>query len=144
MVERFRRRDLPQIVTVELQTANITYFQRKIHLSGFSAYPDGSLPKLIRISGFLLYLHVSHHFKKHRDVRKKIIYLYIINKQVTEGKIKGEIEVTRRRGRRRKKLLDDLKDRRGYYHLKEEDLDRIMWRNRFGRGVAPVVRLLNE
>ena len=34
-------------------------------------------------------------------------------KQVTEGKIKGEIEVIRRRGRRRKKLLDDLKDRRG-------------------------------
>ena len=35
-------------------------------------------------------------------------------KQVIEGKIKGEMEVTRRRGRRRKKLLDDLKDRRGY------------------------------
>jgi len=33
-------------------------------------------------------------------------------KQVNEGKIKGEIEVARRRGRRRKKLLDDLKDRR--------------------------------
>ena len=32
---------------------------------------------------------------------------YIL-KQVFEGKIKGEIEVTRRRGRRRKKLLDDL------------------------------------
>ena len=32
--------------------------------------------------------------------------------QVIEGKIKAQIEVTRRRGRRRKKLLDDLKDRR--------------------------------
>jgi hypothetical protein len=32
------------------------------------------------------------------------------------------MEVTRRRGRRRKKLLDDLKDRRGYSHLKEEAL----------------------
>ena len=32
---------------------------------------------------------------------------------VIEGKIKGKIEVTRRRGRRRKKLLDGLKDRRG-------------------------------
>ena len=29
-------------------------------------------------------------------------------KQVIEGKIKEEIEVTRRQGRRRKKLLDDL------------------------------------
>ena len=28
--------------------------------------------------------------------------------QVIEGKIKGEMEVTRRRGRRRRKLLDDL------------------------------------
>ena len=34
-------------------------------------------------------------------------------KQIIEGKIKGQIEVTRRRGRRRKKLLDDLKDRTG-------------------------------
>jgi hypothetical protein len=34
-------------------------------------------------------------------------------KEVIEGKIKGRIEVTRRQGRRRKKLLDDLGDRRG-------------------------------
>jgi hypothetical protein len=34
--------------------------------------------------------------------------------QVIEGKIKGGIEVTERRGRRRRKLLDDLKERRGY------------------------------
>ena len=61
-------------------------------------------------------------------------------KQVIEGKIKGEIEVTRRQGRRRKKLLDDLKDRRGYCHLKEEAVDRNMWRDRFGRGFEPVVR----
>ena len=32
---------------------------------------------------------------------------------VIEGKIKGGIEVTERRGRRRRKLLDDLKERRG-------------------------------
>ena len=59
--------------------------------------------------------------------------------QVTEENIKGQIEVTRRRGRRRKKLLDDLKDRRGFWKLKEEALDRTMWRNRFGRGFGPVV-----
>jgi hypothetical protein len=35
-------------------------------------------------------------------------------RQVTEGKINGVIEVTGRRGRRRRKLLDDLKERRGY------------------------------
>jgi hypothetical protein len=37
-----------------------------------------------------------------------------------EGKIKGEMEVTRRRGRRSKKPQDDLKDKRGYSHLKQE------------------------
>ena len=52
--------------------------------------------------------------------------------------------MTRRQGRRCKKLLDDLKDRRGYYRLKEEALDRTMWRNRFGRGVGPVVRQIAE
>ena len=43
--------------------------------------------------------------------------------RVIEGKIKGGIEVTGRRGRRRKKLLDDLKERRGHSHLNEEALD---------------------
>jgi hypothetical protein len=62
-------------------------------------------------------------------------------KEVIEGKIKGQIEVTRRRGRRRKKLLDGLGDRRGYSNVKEEALDRIKWRNRFGRGFGPVVCL---
>ena len=60
-------------------------------------------------------------------------------KQVIEGKIKGRIEVTRRRGRWLKKLLDDLKDRRGYCQSKEEALDRTVWRSRFGRGFGPVV-----
>ena len=60
--------------------------------------------------------------------------------RVIEGKIKGGIEVTGRRGRRRRKLLDDPKERRGYSHLKEEALDRTMWRARFGRGFGPVVR----
>jgi hypothetical protein len=60
--------------------------------------------------------------------------------QVIEGKIKGGIEVTGRRGRRRRELLDDLKERRGYSHLKEEALDRTMWRAGFGRDFGPVVR----
>ena len=61
-------------------------------------------------------------------------------RRVFEGKIKGGIEVTERRGRKHRKLLDDVKERRGYYHLKEEALDRTMWRARFGRGFGPVVR----
>jgi hypothetical protein len=59
---------------------------------------------------------------------------------VTEGKIQGEIEVTGRQGRRCRKLLDDLKERRGYSHLKEEALDCTMWRAHFGRGFGPVIR----
>ena len=54
------------------------------------------------------------------------------------------MEVTRRRGRRRKKLLDDLKGRRAYSHLKEKALDRTMWRNRFRGGFGLVVRQNNE
>jgi hypothetical protein len=60
--------------------------------------------------------------------------------QVIEGKIKGGIEVTGRRGGRRRKLLGDLKERRGYSHLKEKVLDRTVWRAGFGRGFGPVVR----
>ena len=61
-------------------------------------------------------------------------------KQVIEGKIKEEIEVTWRQVRRRMNLLDDLKDRRGYSNLKEEALDRNMWWDRFGRDFEPIVR----
>ena len=57
------------------------------------------------------------------QLKYKIIYIY-----------------TRRRGRRRrKKLLDDLKDSRGWCELKEEALDHTVWRNRFGRVFGPVV-----
>jgi hypothetical protein len=40
-------------------------------------------------------------------------------RHVIEGKVKGGTVVTGRRERRRSKLLDDLKERRGYSHLKE-------------------------
>ena len=52
--------------------------------------------------------------------------------------------MTGRRGRRRRKLLDDLKERRGYSHLKEEARDRTKWRARFGRGFGLVVRQTAE
>ena len=52
-------------------------------------------------------------------------------KRVIEGKKKGRIEVTGRRGRRRRKLLDGLKGRRRCSYLKEDALDRTMWRARF-------------
>ena len=92
-------------------------------------------------------LRVNEHRNILQEIRKRkanwighILRRIRLLKHVIEGKIKGEMEVTRRRGRRRKKLLDDLKDRRGYSHLKEEPLDRTMWRNRFRGGFGPVVR----
>jgi hypothetical protein len=65
-------------------------------------------------------------------------------KHVIEGKLEGRIEITGRRGRRRKQLLDDLKEKRRYGKLKEEALDRTLWRTRFGRGCRPVVRQTTE
>jgi hypothetical protein len=49
-------------------------------------------------------------------------------KHVIEGKIEGKIEETRRRGRRRKLLPDDLKEKGGYWRLEEGALDRPLWR----------------
>jgi len=60
--------------------------------------------------------------------------------RVIEGKMQRGIEVTGKQGRRRTKLLDDLKERRGYSYLKEEALDRTMWRAGVGIGFRPVVR----
>jgi hypothetical protein len=60
--------------------------------------------------------------------------------RVVGEKIKGGIEVIGRRGRRCRKLLDALKERRGYSHLNEGALDRTIWTARFGRGFGPVIR----
>jgi hypothetical protein len=65
-------------------------------------------------------------------------------KHVIEGKVEGRIEMTGRRGRRRKQLLDYLKEKSRYWKLKEEALDRTLCRTRFERGYGPVVRQTKE
>jgi hypothetical protein len=45
-----------------------------------------------------------------------------------------------RQGRRCKHLLGDFKEKGEYWKLKEETLDRTVWRNGFGRGCGLVVR----
>jgi hypothetical protein len=55
-------------------------------------------------------------------------------------KIKEEIEVTGRQGVGCRKLLDDLKERIQYSHLKEEALNRTVWRAGIGRSFGSVVR----
>ena len=49
-------------------------------------------------------------------------------KQTIEGKIEGSIEVTVRRGRRCRQLLDDLEETRGYWKLEHEALEGPPWR----------------
>ena len=51
----------------------------------------------------------------------------------------GRVQVTGRRGRRRKQLLD-VQQTTGYWKLKKGALDRTVWRTRLGRGYGPVER----
>ena len=52
-----------------------------------------------------------------------ILSRYCLFKHIVEGKIGGRIKVTRRQGRRRKELLDDFKETRGYWKFKEGTID---------------------
>ena len=61
-------------------------------------------------------------------------------RHVIEGKIEGRMEVTGRQERRSKQILDDLQEKRRCWKLKEEVLDRTLWRTRFGSAFGPVVR----
>jgi ribosomal 50S subunit-associated protein YjgA (DUF615 family) len=54
--------------------------------------------------------------------------------------IEGTIEGRKRRGRRCRQLLYDLEENRRYWNLRDETLDRLLWRTRFGRGCGPVLR----
>jgi hypothetical protein len=65
-------------------------------------------------------------------------------KHVIEGKKEETIKVTKRRGTRRKQLLDTLKGKTGYWRLKEKALDSTLSRNSYGRGYEPVVRPITE
>jgi len=52
--------------------------------------------------------------------------------------------VTRSRVKRRKQILDKLKETREYWKLKEEALDRTLWRTGYGRFYGPLVRQTTE
>jgi hypothetical protein len=73
----------------------------------------------------------------------QIVYRYAALKNLNLNRVKF-IKVNKASGRRRKKLLDDLKYRRGCCHLKEEALDRTMWRNLFRGGFETDVRQNTE
>jgi len=102
--------------------------------------PPGVNP--IAVNKYIISYHIIS--KRKANWNGHVLRRNCLRKQIIEGKIKGEMEVIRRRGRKRRKLLDELKDRRGYSHLKEKAVDRTMWRNRFGGGFEPVVRQITE
>ena len=54
------------------------------------------------------------------------------------------MDVVGRQGIRRKQLLEDLKETREYWKLKEEAVDRTLWRTRFGREYGHVIRQTAE
>jgi hypothetical protein len=98
---------------------------------------------------------VLHRVKEERNIlhtvkRRKanwighILRRNCLLKHVIEGKLEGRIEMMGRRGRRRKQLPYDLKEKRIYCKLKEEALDRTLWRTRCRRGYGPVVRQNTE
>jgi len=63
---------------------------------------------------------------------------------VTERKTEGRIEMTGSRRKRRKKLQNDPKEKRGYWKLNVEALDCTAWRTRSERDYGPVVRRSTE
>jgi hypothetical protein len=81
---------------------------------------------------------ILHRITEEKDIlrsvkiRKDKCICHIIHrncplKYVIEGKVEGRIEVTGRRGGRRKQLLNDFKERRRHCKLKQAALDRIVW-----------------
>jgi hypothetical protein len=74
----------------------------------------------------------SHRVKECRnaglkiEIKKANLFCHIlcrkILKHVTEGKVELRVEVAGRRGRRRKQLLDGLREQRGYLLVKERKL----------------------
>jgi hypothetical protein len=90
---------------------------------------------------------VLHRVKEERNIvhtirRRKANWIgHILRRNCLQGHIiEGKIIGTRRRGRRRKQHLDDLKEARRYWKLTEEALDRTLWRTPFGSGYGPVAR----
>jgi len=83
-------------------------------------------------------------YMKYVNVRRTGLVIFCVETAFYNGLLKERykrgIVVTGRQGRRRRKLLDDFKERRRYSYLKEKALDRTMWRARFGRGFGPVLR----
>jgi hypothetical protein len=93
---------------------------------------------LLRVKEQRNILHEIHKWKA--NWIGHILLRNCILQRASEENLQGRIDVIGIQGRRLRKLLDNLKERKGYSHLKEEALDRIIWRARFGRSFGHFVR----
>jgi hypothetical protein len=86
----------------------------------------------------------SQGWEEHPTCNKRRKSYWIVHllprKCLLKHAIKGKIERTGRRGRRRKQLMDNSKETRGYWKLKQEASDRTLRRIRFGRECGPAVK----
>jgi hypothetical protein len=80
---------------------------------------------------------VLHRFKKDRNILhtlklRKVDWVGHMSlrnsllKHIIQEKLEGGVEVKVRRGRRRKQLLNELKETRGHWKLKQEALNRSL------------------
>ena len=83
--------------------------------------------------------YIIHTIKRRAYWIGRVLHRNCLLKYVVEEKLEARIEAMGRRGRRRKQLLYDLKQRRGYLKLQEEALDRSVWRTGIGRGYGHIV-----
>ena len=87
---------------------------------------------------------ILHTVKRKANWTVHILHRNRLLKLVTGERVEGRREVIGRRGRRSKQILGDLKQKKGCCKLKDEALDRTLWRTVLGRGCGPFVRQKKE
>ena len=111
------------------------YLETSLHFSGVSSTHE---ELLLRVKEQRNILHEIR--KRKANCIGHILRRNCLLQRVIEGKIKGGIEVIGRRERRRRKLLDDLQERKESSNMEEDALHRTIRRAGFGRGFGPVLR----
>jgi hypothetical protein len=66
--------------------------------------------------------------------------LELPSKVVYSRRIEGRVKVMGGCGRRCKQLLDNHREKRGYWKLKAEALGRTVWRTQFGLGYGSLIQ----
>jgi hypothetical protein len=89
-------------------------------------------------------IHVLHKRRRKVNWIGHILHKNCLLQYVIQGKIEGRIEVTGRQGRRRMQLMDNFKEKRGYFKLNEEALDGTLRRTRFKRSYGTVLTQTTE